>query len=111
MKVQKFTSPVRYEVYESQIEDLQRIQKQLEESDQYDAAQLIGNAIVALCELIPDRIRDVFCPQCKKDFILSFQEEYYGERLKTTLAVRSCPSGGVYSVEIRCPHCNYEEPT
>lgn len=28
----------------------------------------------------------------------------------TTLVIRSCPSGGIYDVLIRCPFCNYEEP-
>lgn len=52
------------------------------------------------------RIKDVICPQCKKEFELSFTD-YDGR--PETLDIRSCPSGGVYDVLIKCPHCDYEE--
>ncbi len=80
------------------------------------------------------RIKDVTCPQCRQPFVLRWQDyenvpgEYvtfepspfdpHRERLrlpkhrnvKVTLEVRGCPSGGVYDVIVRCPHCDYEEP-
>lgn len=52
------------------------------------------------------RLKDVVCPQCKKPFLLVW-DDYTGR--KRTLLIRSCPSGGVYDVTIRCPHCNYDE--
>lgn len=56
---------------------------------------------------VPERARDVTCPQCKRPF-----ELVWNGALETpeTLVIRSCPSGGVYDVRIECPHCDYEEP-
>lgn len=57
------------------------------------------------------RLRDVVCPQCKKPFRLRWESESISENTyrPTTLSLRGCPSGGIYAVEIHCPHCNYEE--
>jgi len=99
-----------YEEIESQFDGLKLIQEKLEAADQDESAELIGEAVQKLCKLIPSRIRDVFCPQCKKDFALQFGEIEYGDRDRATLSIYSCPSGGVYRVEICCPHCNYVEP-
>ena len=52
------------------------------------------------------RLRNVVCPQCKKDFELSWTD--YDEK-PYTLQISGCPSGGIYDVRISCPHCNYEE--
>ena len=52
-------------------------------------------------DLIPARVRDVVCPQCKHPFELTWG---------TTLRVRGCPSGGIYDVSIECPTCDYTEP-
>jgi hypothetical protein len=51
------------------------------------------------------RLSDVVCPQCKEPFRL----DWNGDDGPLTLIVRYCPSGGVYDVSIRCPHCGYEE--
>lgn len=52
------------------------------------------------------RLKDVVCPQCKQPFTLVWAE--YHSR-PTTLILCGCPSGGIYSVSISCPHCDYEE--
>lgn len=52
------------------------------------------------------RIADVVCLQCKEPFRLCWND--YGDQ-RVTLAIRGCPSGGIYDVSINCPHCNYEE--
>jgi len=54
-------------------------------------------------------IKDVACPQCRKDFVLRWSESWKNDE-KVTLVIRGCPSGGVYDVRICCPHCDYEEP-
>jgi hypothetical protein len=58
-----------------------------------------------------ERLADVICPQCRQPFRLIWNDytNILGKRAKETLHIRSCPSGGVYSVEIGCPHCNYVE--
>ena len=48
----------------------------------------------------------VHCPQCKKYFWLVWDADL-GE--KETLHIATCPSGGIYSVKVKCPHCDYEE--
>lgn len=58
----------------------------------------------------PAQIKDVSCPQCHRPFVLRWQTSWRDSEAKVTLDVRGCPSGGVYDVLIRCPHCNYEEP-
>lgn len=55
----------------------------------------------------PVRLKDVKCPQCGRDFKLVWDD--YGDN-RQTLIIRSCPSGGIYDVSIRCAFCNYEEP-
>ncbi len=52
------------------------------------------------------RLADVECPQCRKAFVLTWND-YSGT--PCTLQLRGCPSGGIYDVSIRCPHCDYEE--
>ncbi len=65
-------------------------------------------------ELVPARVKDVVCPQCKRPFLLVWSD--YASRTGSpqptpyTLSVRSCPSGGVYDVSVECPHCDYTEP-
>lgn len=52
----------------------------------------------------------VRCPQCKKKFNLKWKDwddEYIDQ--KPTIAIYSCPSGGVYNVKLRCSYCDYEE--
>lgn len=51
------------------------------------------------------RLKDQVCPQCKNAFELNWD----GGSDKETLILRGCPSGGIYDVSIRCPHCDYEE--
>lgn len=46
------------------------------------------------------------CPQCQKYFKLIWD---HGFKEKDTLAISSCPSGGIYNVVIRCAYCDYEE--
>lgn len=53
-----------------------------------------------------ERLKDQICPQCKRQFILCWDD--YGDK-RQTLFLRSCPSGGIYDASIRCPNCNYEE--
>jgi hypothetical protein len=72
-------------------------------------------------ELEPgERLADVTCPQCRRAFRLCWDDiaewrehapegERYVVHQRTTLVIRSCPSGGVYDVRIDCPHCDYEE--
>jgi hypothetical protein len=56
------------------------------------------------------RLRDVDCPQCRKPFVLLWNDySKIREEQKQTLFISGCPSGGIYNVEIRCPHCDYEE--
>lgn len=54
-------------------------------------------------------LKHVTCPQCKKDFRLSWDATTLGNPVPQTLVVRWCPSGGVYDVSIECPHCDYVE--
>ena len=56
-------------------------------------------------------IRDVRCPQCGKPFRLTWNDytNIGPDYLPQTLIFRDCPSGGVYDVRIKCPHCTYEE--
>ena len=60
-------------------------------------------------------IKNVICPQCKKKFILCWDDYYYDEKTKQyetrdcALIIHSCPSGGIYMVAIKCPYCGYEE--
>jgi rRNA maturation protein Nop10 len=68
------------------------------------------SALLTALEPAPEfevRLKDIMCPQCGKDFQLTWQD-YYGKT--ATLEIRGCPSGGIYDVIISCPHCNYEEP-
>lgn len=51
-------------------------------------------------------LKNMTCPQCNKEFILEWRD--YSEK-STTLCVHDCLSGGIYLVEIKCPHCNYVE--
>lgn len=57
----------------------------------------------------PARLKDVVCPQCKRPFQIVWDD--YGDH-RQTLIIRSCPSGGIYDISIRCGHrdCDYEEP-
>ena len=52
------------------------------------------------------RLSDVVCPQCRTPFRLIWND--YAD-FQQTLDIRDCPSGGVYDVTIRCPHCDYRE--
>lgn len=52
------------------------------------------------------RLADLKCPQCRKAFVLTWND--YSEAPRT-LRIRDCPSGGIYDVRICCPHCDYEE--
>lgn len=52
------------------------------------------------------KLEDVVCPKCEKEFKLAWQD--YGES-PVTLSAKGCPSGGIYDVSIKCPHCEYEE--
>lgn len=54
----------------------------------------------------PSDLKNVICPQCKSDFKLTWDD--YSDS-PSTLIIRGCPSGGIYDVSIRCPHCDYEE--
>lgn len=53
-----------------------------------------------------ERLKDVTCPQCSKEFKLIWND--YSDK-KQTLIMRGCPSGGIYDVRIKCPHCDYQE--
>lgn len=53
----------------------------------------------------PD-LKHVACPQCGKVFRLTWND--YSDTPETVI-IRDCPSGGVYDVSIRCPHCDYVE--
>jgi hypothetical protein len=56
------------------------------------------------------RLRDVTCPQCEREFPLLWNDySHIRPQQKQTLFIRGCPSGGIYSVSIHCPHCDYEE--
>jgi hypothetical protein len=72
-----------------------------------------GQCLVCDADL-ETRLRDQVCPQCKKDFRLTwrdYERDGSGYRdVTTTLCIRSCPSGGIYDVSIKCPNCDYEEP-
>ncbi len=59
---------------------------------------------------MPDerRLKDMACPQCRKKFTLRRRDSWRNPE-PTTLIIRDCPSGGVYDVQIKCPHCYYEE--
>jgi DnaJ-class molecular chaperone len=58
------------------------------------------------------RLRDVACPQCREPFRLTWNDYTRISATacaKQTLVMRGCPSGGIYMVSIKCPHCDYEE--
>lgn len=55
---------------------------------------------------IPQKLSQVYCPQCNKPFRLIWND--YREP-KQTLMLRGCPSGGIYDISIHCPYCDYEE--
>jgi len=46
------------------------------------------------------------CPKCSKSFKLVWDD--YGDD-EVTLGARGCPSGGIYDVFVRCPHCQHKE--
>lgn len=48
----------------------------------------------------------VTCPQCKTKFRLKWDADYNESK---TLNIEWCLSGGIYTVDVRCPNCNYEE--
>jgi phage FluMu protein Com len=51
----------------------------------------------------------VDCPNCHKRFLLVYRDYVDGIRQQTTLEISSCTSGGIYSVEVKCPHCKHTE--
>jgi DNA-directed RNA polymerase subunit RPC12/RpoP len=59
------------------------------------------------------RLADMTCPQCGKEFKLMWNDYTKvgigGGFVPQTLIMRGCPSGGIYDVSIRCPHCDYVE--
>lgn len=62
------------------------------------------------------KLSQMVCPQCKRPFVLTWNDYSYDEQTKTvnsgtrsTLVLRGCPSGGLYDVLIACPHCDYQE--
>lgn len=57
------------------------------------------------------RLRDQSCPQCRQKFRLVWNDytRINTQAAPQTLMIRGCPSGGIYDVYIRCPHCDYEE--
>lgn len=82
-------------------------------------AQFIENyslraEIASLKNKNDDCLKNVVCPQCKKPFRLIWNDYTHisgtkDQWHKQTLIIRGCPSGGIYDVAIRCPHCDYEE--
>jgi phage terminase large subunit GpA-like protein len=54
-------------------------------------------------------LKHVICPQCKKEFTLIWGDGLSCYDRFDTLILRGCPSGGIYDVRIKCPHCDYEE--
>lgn len=99
---------LKYDDIESCIDKLKAVQTGLTETDQDEAANLIFDAILTIINAVPERIKNVYCPQCKKPFTLEFDDVSYGVADRS-LRVYSCPSGGVYSMTIHCPHCDYKE--
>lgn len=65
-----------------------------------------GKTYCAFCASKSKNIKQIICPQCKKEFILTW-DDYTNK--PQTLFFNGCPSGGIYNVFIRCPHCDYEE--
>lgn len=55
-----------------------------------------------------EKISEVTCPQCKKEFVLVWNEYTEGDK-KQSLFFRGCPSGGIYDCYIGCPYCDYVE--
>lgn len=57
------------------------------------------------------RLKDQVCPQCAGEFTLNWNDytRIGGVDQKQTLLISACPSGGIYDVNISCPHCDYEE--
>jgi DNA-directed RNA polymerase subunit RPC12/RpoP len=51
-------------------------------------------------------LANVVCPTCAKQFRLVYGDFAYDE---VTLYIAISEGGNVYSVRIRCPHCDYEE--
>lgn len=45
----------------------------------------------------------VKCAKCGKSFEIKFDEYSI-----STIRVLSCTSGGIYSIKIVCPHCEYD---
>ncbi len=50
-------------------------------------------------------MNNIRCDKCGNEFKLSHDEYDTPE----TLIIHFCGSGGIYSIEIRCPHCQHEE--
>ena len=46
------------------------------------------------------------CAECKQSFALTAETEVKGE--STFIQMAACESGGIYSVVIKCPHCDHE---
>ncbi len=46
------------------------------------------------------------CVQCGKTFPLKYDD--YGDPTPQTIAIDSCLSGGIYGIEVKCPHCGHE---
>ena len=66
---------------------------------------VIGKKTMKTADKIKEHIYAT-CPQCKAKFILEWNDDF---GVKQTLIIRSCPSGGVYDVSVRCPKCGLEE--
>lgn len=50
------------------------------------------------------------CPDCNQQFRLLYCEyRVTGKNEPRTLVISSCDSGGVYNVEVECPHCHARE--
>ena len=49
-------------------------------------------------------LKNVICPQCKKNFKLIWAEKIVYSDEPQTLILRGCPSGGIYDVSIHCPN-------
>lgn len=66
---------------------------------------------ILTAEQLAQQIRfRVVCPECHKAFIPVMQDIYTipGDT-ESSIHISACASGGIYSVEVICPHCKHTE--
>jgi hypothetical protein len=67
-----------------------------------------------MADIDPDVLRQeseeglwCICEDCEKKFRLTADDWSPLHVPNAYLSIRGCDSGGIYSIEVECPHCNH----